>query len=192
MLKVNEIFRSIQGEGAFVGHAMTFVRLSGCNLKCKFCDTTHMACEEYSEEEIATEVSKYFVPDYLLNRVCLTGGEPLMQDITQLLKLLNGTCVLHLETNGTFPVPLEFDWIACSPKSTLPSYARFDEIKWLVGDGVELWKTEVEKVPPHITQHLQPVWDKNYQRNLDTAFNEVLKNPKLHLSAQVHKYLKVR
>ena len=71
MRKINEIFYSLQGEGYHTGTAAVFIRFSGCNLKCSFCDTQHEDGILMSDEDIVTEVSKYPAAT-----VILTGGEP--------------------------------------------------------------------------------------------------------------------
>lgn len=74
MKKVNEIFFSIQGEGYFTGTPAVFVRFSGCNLRCPFCDTEHKEGKMLSDDEIIAEIRRY--PAL---HVVLTGGEPCMQ-----------------------------------------------------------------------------------------------------------------
>ena len=71
MRKINEIFYSLQGEGFHTGTPAVFVRFSGCNLKCSFCDTQHEEGVWMSDEEILAEVGKYPAMT-----VILTGGEP--------------------------------------------------------------------------------------------------------------------
>ena len=72
MRKINEIFYSLQGEGRNTGMAAVFVRFSGCNLRCSFCDTDHESGLMMSDEQIVAEVKKY--PHAAI--VVLTGGEP--------------------------------------------------------------------------------------------------------------------
>ena len=72
MYKINEIFYSLQGEGYYSGTPAVFVRFSGCNLSCTFCDTQHQPGTMMSLQEIVQEVNKY--PNVPL--VVLTGGEP--------------------------------------------------------------------------------------------------------------------
>lgn len=69
MKKINEIFYSLQGEGFYVGTPAVFVRFSGCNLKCDFCDTRHEEGTFLSDEEIVKEVCRY-----PCRMVILTGG----------------------------------------------------------------------------------------------------------------------
>ena len=103
MLKVNEIYYSIQGESTKAGLPCVFIRLTYCNLRCSYCDTEYAFYEgkDLSVEEILTEVKKYNC-----KLVELTGGEPLVQsESLGLMKLLcdNGYEVL-LETGGSLPI----------------------------------------------------------------------------------------
>lgn len=100
MLQVAEIFASIQGETSYVGLPFVFVRLTGCNLRCRYCDTAYAyeGGEAFSIEEVASRVGHFGIP-----RVAVTGGEPLLQaDAFPLVKNLldRGNTVL-VETNGT-------------------------------------------------------------------------------------------
>jgi len=101
MLKVSEIFFSIQGEGYVIGLPSNFIRLSGCNLRCKWCDTKY-AWEEYTEmteKEIVRQLN------WRIKRVTITGGEPLLQNLGTLVAMLDrlGYSII-IETNGTiFP-----------------------------------------------------------------------------------------
>ena len=98
-MKVNNIFYTVQGEGPFMGHPMIFVRLTGCNLRCEWCDTKYSweDGDEKSVEYIVEEIKKY-----PCKTVCFTGGEPLLQQegIIKIIKKLPGY-EFHLETNGT-------------------------------------------------------------------------------------------
>ena len=73
-MRINEIFYSLQGEGSFTGTPAVFIRFSGCNTKCPFCDTQHEEFVEMTEDEILAEVKKDPA-----NHVVITGGEPTMQ-----------------------------------------------------------------------------------------------------------------
>ena len=103
MLKVNEIYYSIQGESTFAGKPCVFVRLTYCNLRCSYCDTEYAFYEgeEMSIEEILNEVAKY---DCKL--VEITGGEPLVQK--ESIKLMKQLCDkgyrVLLETGGSLPI----------------------------------------------------------------------------------------
>ncbi len=102
-LKINEIFRSIQGESWFAGLPCVFVRLTGCNLRCNYCDTRYAYEEgkELSVEEIEEIVGSYGCP-----MVDITGGEPLLQDETPELakNLLQTSGAVLVETNGSLDI----------------------------------------------------------------------------------------
>ena len=112
MRKINEIFYSLQGEGFHTGTPAVFVRFSGCNLKCSFCDTQHEEGVWMSDEEILAEVGKYPAMT-----VILTGGEPSLWIDREFVDCLHrmGKYVC-IETNGTHPLPDNIDWVTCSPK----------------------------------------------------------------------------
>jgi organic radical activating enzyme len=94
---------------------MVFVRLSGCNLRCSFCDTNHSEFRLMTVEDIVKAVTKAD-PDNC-GHVCITGGEPLLQLGTDLIDALHHFYYsVHVETNGTKPVPQGVDWVTLSPK----------------------------------------------------------------------------
>ena len=103
MLKINEIFHSIQGESTYAGRRCVFVRLTYCNLRCTYCDTEYAFYEgvDKSIEKITDEVKSYNC-----NLVEITGGEPLMQE--ESLELMKKLCDLNfevmLETGGSLPI----------------------------------------------------------------------------------------
>ncbi len=112
MYKINEIFQSIQGEGKNTGRPCNFIRFSGCNLNCSFCDTDHSEKLLLSPEAIKNHID-FFKP------IVFTGGEPIIVErldkLISYLKDYGGK--LWLETNGV----LEFDYqlfryVALSPK----------------------------------------------------------------------------
>ncbi|MBI5343423.1 MAG: radical SAM protein [Deltaproteobacteria bacterium] len=103
MLQVTEIFASIQGETSYVGLPFTFVRLTGCNLRCRYCDTTYAydGGEEFSLQEVVSRVEHFGIP-----RVTVTGGEPLLQPeaFRLVATFLDRGFTVLVETNGTVPL----------------------------------------------------------------------------------------
>lgn len=98
-MQINELFYSIQGEGILIGVPHVFIRLAGCNLACKWCDTKYAWVErkEMTEEEILKQVL-----GYPTKYVCITGGEPLIQNIEPLLEKLKSLgYFITIETNCT-------------------------------------------------------------------------------------------
>ena len=116
--RINEIFYSLQGEGFHTGIPSVFVRFSGCNLHCEFCDTDHAHGTLLSFDDIVREVLQYPAP-----WVVLTGGEPSLfidDDFVQRLKAATGKQIA-IETNGTPPLPPSLDWVTLSPKPASPA-----------------------------------------------------------------------
>ena len=125
-MRVVEIFDSLQGEGFWAGTPMTFIRLAGCNaqelgLGCvRWCDTVGSWDAENGREMSPTEVS-VALPPSSIRRVCVTGGEPLLQDeeFAELVTVLQHSGrLVHVETNGTLDLPpgVRLDWVTVSPK----------------------------------------------------------------------------
>jgi len=102
-MKINEIFTSIQGETSFAGLPFTFVRLTGCNLRCSYCDTRYAYDEgaDWSIDQILSEIHQRGVC-----RIVVTGGEPLLQNETSVLcsLLADKGFIVLLETNGSMPI----------------------------------------------------------------------------------------
>lgn len=159
---INEIFHSLKGEGVYTGTPMIFIRLSGCNLSCEFCDTKDQLLGDLSVREIMDQVEEY---SGLCNHVVITGGEPTMQDLHLLIDELHSEGYLvHIETNGTLKVPGTIDWIAVSPKTlnlNRWTIENCDEIKFLVGNGygIDFMDEVLEHytVKPSCTVFLMPI-----------------------------------
>lgn len=103
--KICEIFKSIQGEGKYIGYEQIFVRFSGCNLKCKYCDTDFLSGEIYSFKELKNKIKELNTKN--IHSISLTGGEPLLWSnfLLQFLPSINHR--IYLETNATLPEELE-------------------------------------------------------------------------------------
>jgi 7-carboxy-7-deazaguanine synthase len=126
-LPINELFCSLQGEGRLAGVPSVFVRTSGCNLRCWFCDSYHTSWEPtgdwYGVEDIVAAVDEYDA-----NHVVLTGGEPLVHDksVDLLESLADRGYHTTFETNGTIAVDAPIDLASVSPKleSSTPTPER--------------------------------------------------------------------
>ncbi|MBU6392056.1 MAG: radical SAM protein [Planctomycetes bacterium] len=102
-MKINEIFKSIQGETSYAGLPCTFIRITGCNLRCNYCDTIY-AYEEGTEMSIDSILEN--IDSFKSRLVCVTGGEPLSdKDAPSLVKkLLNKNYTVLVETNGSYDI----------------------------------------------------------------------------------------
>lgn len=181
MRKINELFYSLQGEGHHTGTPAIFIRFSGCNLKCHFCDTEHESGTFMSDEEILKEVC-----NYPARTVILTGGEPsLWIDDEFIEKLHRAGKFICIETNGTQELPENIDWVTCSPKTSGElRIKRINELK-VVYEGQDL--TAYESIPAEY-HYLQPCSCKN----TDEAVKYILKHPFWKLSLQTHKLIQIQ
>ncbi len=125
ILKVHKIFKTFQGEGPYVGYPSIFIRLSGCNLACSFCDTEFDSYQEMSVDSIMLEVNN--ISGQIKTLIVITGGEPFRQNISILCERLiaNGN-IVQVETNGTIISPElpEQVKIICSPKVSNSKYHK--------------------------------------------------------------------
>ena len=181
MRKINEIFYSLQGEGFYTGTPAVFIRFSGCNLKCSFCDTQHEEGALMSDDEILAEVEKY--PATL---VILTGGEPsLWIDSEFINRLHQAGKYVCIETNGTLLLPDNIDWVTCSPKQgARVEIMRIDELK-VVYEGQDI--TAYEQLFSAKHYFLQPCSCSNTNETVDC----VMRHPKWRLSLQTHKLIDI-
>jgi len=139
-LKVSEIFKSIQGEGKRAGEVSVFVRLAGCNLSCRWCDTPYALKKNQGKETSLAEIVTK-VEEFNCEAVVVTGGEPLIWEETPMLlsELKTRGKLVTLETNATQYRPVQCELVSISPKLTnaisdTPEYANdknIDERAWL-------------------------------------------------------------
>ena len=196
MWKVNEIFHSLQGEGYNTGTASVFIRLSGCNLRCAFCDTQHESGTMMSLPQIVEQVMHYPLAPWII----LTGGEPSLwidEDFVKGLKMMTGKRIA-IETNGTRPLPPGLDWVTLSPKGGIGGCPAVpvvldhcDELK-VVYLGQDLSQYSDIKATH---RYLQPCWtdDKTTcSRNLQATVQAVMDNPQWRLSLQTHRILGIK
>ncbi len=189
-MRVNEIFYSLQGEGAHTGTPAVFLRLSGCNLKCPFCDTEHESFTEMSEEDIVAKAS-----EYPARTIVITGGEPTLQLTASLTERLHQAgFAIHLETNGSRQLPegAEIDWVTCSPKDGGKVVIQhIDELK-VVFQNQDMSQYDSLVAKEYRLQPLDSGNAKKNAENLKMTLDYVLKNPKWKFSLQTHKVLGVR
>lgn len=194
---INEIFYSLQGEGYHSGTPTVFVRLSGCNLRCPFCDTQHENGTVMSEEEILETVKQYPA-----HHVVITGGEPSLQLTASLVDAMHAAGrYVAVETNGTRPLPDNVDWVTLSPKSAYVDGAgvvltHADEIK-VVYDGIHDPYSQLSTFNSQPSTHLflQPcdTGDAAKNRQITAAAVEYVKrHPEWRLSLQIHKLLNIQ
>lgn len=191
-MKVNEIFYSLQGEGFHTGMAAIFVRLSGCNLRCPFCDTDHSTGTEMTESEIAAAVAQFPAP-----LVVITGGEPsLFLTETLVDKLHKGGKNVAVETNGTHPLPPNVDWVTLSPKDAFvenaaPTLTTCSELK-VVFDGHPLPDYSYIDTKHRFLQPCDVGTPTDNARITAAAVEYVKRHPEWRLSLQTHKIINIQ
>jgi 7-carboxy-7-deazaguanine synthase len=195
MLKVNEIFNSFQGEGPFVGCPATFLRLSGCNLNCSFCDTNHKKYDGF-DIKFVKEIIKEYMSNANNNLLVITGGEPLLQEeVNKLaLELIKENYIVQFETNGSIKhYPMKAHYVV-SPKQNIKEV--YDNWKFYSNvyfkfviqkkEDLELLNKiiDIDKVI-----YLQPEYS-----NANEITNLILNTPlnfNYKISGQLHRYLGV-
>ena len=193
MFRINEIFYSLQGEGFHTGTSAVFVRFSGCNLRCAFCDTQHHTGKMMTLQEIVDEVNKYPIAPL----VVLTGGEPsLFIDDAFVTELKQKTGKrIAIETNGTRPLPASLDWVTLSPKTAFEGgdlepcvLTSCNELKvvYLGQDLAQYGEIQAEH------RFLQPCFVGDLEQrkaNMQACVEAVMQNKSWRLSLQAHRVL---
>ena len=208
MYRINEIFYSLQGEGRNTGRAAVFIRFSGCNLRCSFCDTDFSSYTEMSGDDILEAIRPWKHCGF----VVLTGGEPSLQVDDALVDALHreGFC-LAMETNGTHAVPEGIDWVTVSPKVAPADFSkgerpqRIHELKVIWGPSPNPSLYGGEEMPQVLKTwadmltapllYLQPcdTGDKERNREIIQQCVEYIKeHPEWRLSLQTHKLIDIR
>lgn len=196
--RINEIFYSLQGEGFWTGTPAVFVRFSGCNLRCPFCDTAHQAFTPMSADDILAACSKAAEGPV----VVLTGGEPGLQVDAALIEALHGAGYrVHIETNGTVALPGGIDWVTLSPKEDVPGLKgkgrvvleKADEVKAVYAEGGDPERWAAFPAPWHFLQPCDEPGDPaKSRRNTEATVEYIKRHPQWRLSLQTHKYLNIR
>ena len=187
--RINEIFYSLQGEGAQTGRPAAFVRFSGCNLHCPFCDTDFSQGDDMSGDDILRQLA-----DYPTRYVVLTGGEPALQVDDALIHLLHREgYTVAIETNGTCRLPHGIDWVTVSPKEgSIVELTRADELKVVyTGQDVEHYAQTIE-APMHFLQPCAREIDGTVVDNREAVVDYCLRHPHWRLSLQTHKILHIQ
>ena len=192
-LPVMEMFYSLQGEGYHSGSAAFFIRIGGCDVACHWCDVKESW--DHGNHNIL-KVSKIIQNiDKKTKIVVVSGGEPLMWDMTELTKKLKEkNFKRHLETSGAYDITGDWDWICLSPKKQqLPKkylYQMANELKIIVYNNHDLIFAleESKKVSDNCKLFLQPEWGK-FEKINGKVVDFVKNNPRWTLSLQTHKFL---
>lgn len=188
-------FYTIQGEGFHTGKAAYFIRLGGCDIGCRWCDSKiTWKAVVHGVRSIEAIVEK--VLDTPAKSVVVTGGEPTLYNLNPLTELLKKYNVkTFLETSGAYKISGNWDWVCLSPKtnkSPLPtSLLRADELKVIVYNfdaDIEWGEMQAKNVTEKCKLYLQPEWSR-FKQNKEQIVDYVKNNSKWQLSLQTHKFV---
>ncbi len=195
-LPVMEHFYTIQGEGFHQGKAAYFIRLGGCDVGCVWCDVKD-SWDASKHPLFDVQSLRFEVKKTPAEIVVVTGGEPLMHDLTALTKELHDAGLkTNIETSGAYPLSGSWDWICLSPKkfkAPMPSVVPFaNELKVVVFNKSDFdWAEKYAAlVSPSCKLYLQPEWDKAAEMT-PLIIDYIKAHPKWELSLQIHKYINV-
>ncbi len=208
-MKISEIFYSIQGEGTLAGYPTIFIRASGCNLRCSYCDTKYAYEEPGTEMNINEILGR--IKQYKARYVCVTGGEPLFQKETIELidKLLKIGYNVSLETNGSIDISNIADKFSSYEQSFLISLdikcpssrmhgkmmlsnidklRKHDQLKFVIDnrEDYEYAKKLIGEYNPKCIILFQPVWGKDPKKVAEWLLSDALN---ARLSLQIHKII---
>ena len=198
-LPVMESFYTLQGEGFHQGKAAYFIRLGGCDVGCSWCDVKESWDESKHPRKKIGDIISAIETGSLSSRVSpivvVTGGEPLMHDLTGLTSQLQSKGFkTHIETSGAYALSGEWDWICLSPKKfkaplpeTLP---HANELKVVIFNKSDFaWAEKYAAlVSASCMLYLQPEWEKANEMT-PLIIDYIKANPQWELSLQIHKYI---
>ncbi|HLG35337.1 MAG TPA: 7-carboxy-7-deazaguanine synthase QueE [Bacteroidia bacterium] len=191
-----EHYYTIQGEGYNTGTPAYFIRLGGCDVGCVWCDVKDswdaMKYPLTSIDEMIELVKKANA-----STVVITGGEPLMNDLTVLTKYFHENNIrLWLETSGTYPLSGEWNWICVSPKKFKAPLKtvleKADELKVVIFNRPDFdWAEQhAAMITDECKLFLQPEFSRQHQM-LPEIIEYIKQNPRWRISLQTHKYMNV-
>jgi 7-carboxy-7-deazaguanine synthase len=195
-LPLMEAFYTIQGEGFHAGRAAYFIRLGGCDVGCHWCDVKESwdaaihpkTSIEQIVEAAAAQPARLAV---------ITGGEPLMYDLTTLTATLQEAGFeTNIETSGVYAITGCWDWVCFSPKKFKKPhnsiYASANELKVIVCNksDFEFAESHAALVSEHCILLLQPEWSKATEMT-PLIVDYIKQNPQWRISLQTHKYMQI-
>jgi 7-carboxy-7-deazaguanine synthase len=200
-MKINEIFYSIQGEGAWSGIPNIFIRTTGCNLRCSYCDTKYAY---YEGEEIKIDDIIEKIKKYRCKHICITGGEPLLQEnIYDLInRLIKKNYYICIETNGSIDINrlskirnllISLDIKCPSSKmkeknilNNINYLKKTDQLKFIIKDEKDYLyaKKIIEEKKPMCNIYFQPMWKSDPKQLANWIVSD---NLNVRLGLQLHK-----
>ena len=196
LLPLMEEFYTIQGEGFNTGKASYFIRIGGCDVGCHWCDVKE-SWDASIHPLTPTELIVEHVIESKTPAVVVTGGEPLIYNLTHLTTLLKKQQIkTYIETSGAYSLSGDWDWICLSPKKTMlpkqENYLAAHELKIIVFNKHDfIWAEEqANQVSKDCYLYLQPEWSKRHEIT-PLIVEYVKQHPRWMISLQTHKYIDI-
>jgi organic radical activating enzyme len=195
-LPIMESFYTLQGEGFHSGRAAYFIRFSGCDVGCVWCDVKESWETQLDQVKSIDEIVNWVVT-YPSKFVVLTGGEPAMYNLNELVeKLKENKMYVAIETSGVYPLNGSVDWYTFSPKKFKKpcdeAYEKANELKVVIYNKSDFkWALEHQvKVNSNCLLYLQPEWSK-LDEMTPLIVDFIKENPDWKMSLQSHKYINI-
>ena len=195
-LPVMEAFYTLQGEGAYTGRAAYFIRLGGCDVGCHWCDVKE-SWDADAHPKLTIDTIVQGALQYPGRMAVITGGEPLMHNLTTLTSALQSTGFqTNIETSGVYSVTGSWDWICFSPKKfkrpNADIYDKANELKVIIYNQSDFAFAEsfVPYLRPDCKLFLQTEWSRSNEM-LPRIVDYVKDNPQWQISLQTHKYMDI-
>ena len=195
-LPLMEHFCTLQGEGRFTGQATYFLRLGGCDVGCVWCDVKE-SWDANKHPMVSVDAMVEWVVASGVQIAVITGGEPLIHDLTTLTAALREKGIrTHVETSGAHPLSGVWDWICLSPKkfkAPIPGLiASANELKVVLYNKTDFdWAEKyADLVSDNCLLYLQPEWSRSAQINPE-IISYIKHHPQWILSLQTHKYIDI-
>ncbi len=196
-LPVMESFYTLQGEGYHNGRAAYFIRLGGCEVGCHWCDVKE-SWDASLHPQVTIEAIVNGALEHPGRLAVITGGEPLMHDLTDLTGALQRAGFqTNIETSGVYAVSGSWDWVCFSPKKFKEPhsdiYSKANELKVIIYNrsDFEFAEEHAAKLQTSTCQLLlQPEWSR-HEMMLPQIIEYVKDNPKWRVSLQTHKYMNI-
>ena len=195
-LPLVEEFYTLQGEGYHTGKAAYFIRIGGCDIGCRWCDSK-ISWNPSIHPLVSIETIVANALKTPANAVVVTGGEPSLYNLEPLTSQLKEHGIkTFIETAGAKLLTGQWDWICLSPKRQSPPdesyYELADELKVIIYENEDyMWAEEVaERVSSDCLLYLQSEWSR-YEQNIKNIVDYVKNYPKWNVSLQAHKFMHI-
>jgi len=196
LLPLMEEFYTLQGEGTHAGKAAWFIRVGGCDVGCRWCDSKESWIAGYHPLTSADTIISHAAA-CAAKAVVVTGGEPLLYNLDYLCAGLKKEGIkTYLETSGSEKLSGTWDWICLSPKRNAPPQAEIfqlaDELKVIIYDESDFdWaEANARFVRSDCRLLLQPEWSR-YKTMIPLIVDYILQHPEWAVSLQSHKFMRI-